>query len=336
MSLDIPTKTIVRVFAALFIVALVLVLKDILALFFLALVVASGLSPVIGWMERRGFPRILAVTMLFVGAALFIAGLFWLLIPPILEDISELSKNFPLYAELLRDSISRFGIAPEGAVGVGVSEVFREFANYFGKGVTAIPAIVFQFFGGIIALLSFVLVTFYLALERDGVERFLKAIAPGEEPYVVDLWRRAQRKIGYWARGQAVLMIVIGLVTYAGLSVLGVRYALLLAVLAGLLEVVQLVGPIVAGTVATIVAFSSSPLLAVGVVLLYVAIQQIESNILVPVVFKKALGLSPVVVIFALLAGAKLGGVVGMIIAVPLVAILSELLSDFSKGKIKL
>jgi len=74
----------------------------------------------------------------------------------------------------------------------------------------------------------------------------------------------------------------------------------------------------------------------VGVVLLYVAIQQIESNILVPVVFKKALGLSPVVVIFALLAGAKLGGVVGMIIAVPLVAILSELLSDFSKGKIKL
>ena len=252
MALDIPAKTIVRILLALFAVVLLVLLKDILALFFLALIVASGISPIIGWLERRGFPRILAVTFLFVGAAMFFAGLLWLIVPPILSDAKDLAANFPLYADLLRDSFERFGVSPEGAISVGAEQVLREFTGFLGKGVSVIPAIVFQFFGGIIALLSFVLVTFYLALERDGVERFLKAIAPGEEPYVVDLWRRAQRKIGYWARGQAVLMVVIGLVTYAGLSVLGVRYALLLAVLAGLLEVVQLVGPIVAGDVKVI------------------------------------------------------------------------------------
>jgi predicted PurR-regulated permease PerM len=150
------------------------------------------------------------------------------------------------------------------------------------------------------------------------------------------LWHRAERKIGYWLRGQVILSLFIGIVTWVGLSLLGVRYALLLALIFAMLEIVQVAGPIAAGLAAVTVALVQAPLLAGLVAVFFFIVQQIEGNIIVPILFRRMLGLHPVVVIFALFVGGRLGGVIGLIVAVPIAAVITEFLNDWSKGKVKL
>lgn len=337
MTLDITTRSILRVFAVLLIILFVFTIRDILVLFFLAIIAASGLDPVVTWLEKKYIPRLLGTVIIFLIFAFLLTVVLWVMLPPLFEDFEGLARSFPEYAKLIEEGGRKLGFGAESLVSRGLEEALGEITKSVGKGVTTLPSVLSSFFGGFVSFVSFLLVTFYLTLERDGVERLLKLLSPkNAEFYVLNLWERSQKKIGQWARGQVMLMVVIALITYAGLALLDVRYALLLALLAGALEVVPVVGPIVAGTAAVLVAVTVSPVLALITAVFYVVVQQAESNILVPLVFRKTLGLHPIVVILALLVGAKFGGILGMVLAVPFAAILTEVFADYSQGKVKL
>ncbi len=142
--------------------------------------------------------------------------------------------------------------------------------------------------------------------------------------------------MGAWVRGELILMFVVGLMTYIGLSLLRVEYALPLAIIAGLLEAVPVVGPIISSVPAILVALVTNPISAIGVVLLYIVIQQLENNILVPEIMEAAVGVSPLLVILALLIGASLFGIAGAILAVPTVAIAQVIVSDMVDHRDKL
>jgi predicted PurR-regulated permease PerM len=140
------------------------------------------------------------------------------------------------------------------------------------------------------------------------------------------LLRRIERRLGVWVRGEFVLMSAVGLCSFIGLTILHVDFALPLAIVAGLLELVPMLGPIIASITATLVALSVSPLLALSVVALYIIIQQLENNILVPYIMKKSVGLAPIVTILALMIGARLAGIIGAILAVPIALTMHEVL----------
>lgn len=335
--IDIPTRTILRLLAVfLGVVALYLIL-DLVVLLLLSIVLASGIAPIVSWFERRGVPRLLGLlTVVIVGLAT-VSLLLFFVIPPFLKDLTEFAESFPVYTQLLLKELRPIGIAPDSAIGQGLTQVLHELTIYLGRGVASLPALALQLFGGVVATASVLLVTFYLALERDGVEKFLRLFAPKtEESYVIDLWRRAQKQIGAWAQGQLLLMALIGVVSYVGLSFLGVEYALLLAILAALFEIVPIVGPIVAGGAAVAVSIFQSAELALFVLLFYTAVQQLEGHVIVPLLYRRILRLHPVIVIFALLVGARLAGVIGILLAVPLAAVFTEFLQDYSKGKVRL
>jgi predicted PurR-regulated permease PerM len=153
------------------------------------------------------------------------------------------------------------------------------------------------------------------------------------QPYIMQLINRMQKKIGMWLRGQLILSLIIFALTYIGLLILGVKYALVLALIAGLTEFIPYLGPLLAAIPAVFLAFTQSPMLAVFVAVLYYVIQLTENNILVPKIMQKAVGLNPIVSIAVLLIGFQLAGVVGAILSIPVATAASVFFKDVLDGK---
>jgi predicted PurR-regulated permease PerM len=177
--------------------------------------------------------------------------------------------------------------------------------------------------------------SFYFAVQETGIDDFLRLVTPVEhEQYVVSLWRRSQDKIGKWMQGQLLLGLIVGVLLYLGLVILGVPYALLLAVLAAIFELIPVFGQILAALPAIAVAFGDGGVTAALLVLgLYLIVQQFESNLIYPLVVKKIVGVPPLLVILALLIGAKLAGFLGILLSVPIAAALQEFINDIQKKK---
>ncbi|MFN7088737.1 MAG: AI-2E family transporter, partial [Candidatus Paceibacteria bacterium] len=191
-------------------------------------------------------------------------------------------------------------------------------------------------FGGIVSFLSIVVISFYLSVMRGGIDSFLRSVVPDRyENYVLNLWHRSERKLGWWLQAQLLLSLVIGLLTFIGLSFLNIKFALLLAVIAMILELVPTVGPVLSAIPAVALGFSQSSATGLGVLLLYIFIQQFENHILTPMVMGRTLGINPVVVVIALLVGFNLAGVLGMILAVPVATIIVEWFNDIAEKKEK-
>jgi predicted PurR-regulated permease PerM len=173
-----------------------------------------------------------------------------------------------------------------------------------------------------------------MSVQEKGIKKFIASLAPVEHSgYVSDLVDRIQFKMGRWLQGQMFLMLVIFALDYLGLLLIGAPYALVLALIAGILEIIPYIGPVVSAVIAVAVSFLHGPVTGLLVLALFVIVQQLEGYLLTPLVMKKAVGLNPVVVILALMIGAKLGGVLGIIVAVPIATALGEIVNDLTVRK---
>jgi len=171
--------------------------------------------------------------------------------------------------------------------------------------------------------------SFYFIVEEGSFKKFIRSIVPfRHRPYVEDLVGRMQLQVGKWLRGQLLLGLIVGVVIYVGLSLMGVKYALVLALVAGILEVVPYIGPVISAIPAVLIASAQSPLLALLVVILYFLVQQLENHLLVPKIMQKVVGLNPLVIILVILVAVKLAGVLGAIVAVPAATLISVFLKD--------
>jgi predicted PurR-regulated permease PerM len=185
--------------------------------------------------------------------------------------------------------------------------------------------------GGFVTFIAAIVLFIYLLIDEKALKYFVLSFFPDDHrENMADIFRKVASKVGDWFRGQLLLAFIVGVVSLIGLLIIGVPYALTLAVISGVLDIVPTLGPVIAGVLAAAIALTDSPIKALIVVIFYVIIQQLESNILVPKVMQKAVGLSPVIIIIAILIGARLLGIVGAIIAVPLAASLIVVLSEWS------
>ena len=189
--------------------------------------------------------------------------------------------------------------------------------------------------GGLINLVLTFVLAVYLALEEHGVQKFLRLVVPlNKEDYITDLWERSQKKIGLWMQGQLLLSLIVSVLVYIPMLVLGIPYATLLAILAFVGELIPMVGLTLATIPALFLAWTHGGTTLLGVVaLIYFIIGQLENHVLVPKVMNKLVGVPSVVVIIAFIIGAKLAGIWGVLLAVPVAAILMELADDIRKRK---
>lgn len=328
MTIDISWRTLWRVLFFLALAALIFSGLRVLLALFLAVVVSSGLEFVVNFLEKRGLPRTLGVILVFLAAAILFIVIFSVVLPLLVVDINS---SLTTIHNLARDSALRPFIDWEtaetvNAWAVRITEGFFKNSSPFGA--------VSNLFGGLALLASIIISSFYLSLSRDGVERFIRAVFPADsEEAALRIYERSRKRIGLWFRSQVVLSLTVGFMVFAALFFLGVKYAVLWAILAAIFEIVPFVGPILAGSAAVLSAFLSSPLVAFYTLLAFVAIQQIENHILVPLVVGRTVGLHPVIVIAALLVGAEIGGFLGILVAVPAAVVLQEAVESWAGKK---
>lgn len=317
------------------------ILRDIFLILLTSIIIASAIEPAAAWAKRKGVPRIPSVIFIYLLTAIMLAGLFYFLFLPLLGEVSNFITSFPDYAASFAnsgglggffDSSGIFGGGGEAPI-VDIVGQINNLLISFSQGVFSSVSMAF---GGVLSLALIIVLSFYLAVQEDGVGKFLRVVTPlKSEEYVINLWKRSQTKIGLWMQGQMLLAAIVMVLVYLGLVLIGVEHALLLAVAAGVFEIIPIFGPILAAIPAVLVAFAADGMgTALMVVGLFLVIQQFENQLIYPLVVKKVVGVPPMVSILALLVGAKLAGFLGILIAVPMAAILMELLDDMEKEKV--
>lgn len=302
---------------------------DVLIALFLAVVVSSALDPIVSWLENKKIPRILGTLAIYIIVVFMLAFIIYAIIPIALSEFTSLLNS-------LNDKISRpdLEFINISQLVTAINEGLGRVTNVLISGSQSFLDILSKFFGGIMLTTSVFVLSFYLTVGKDGVERFLLTILPpAYEARAIELYTKVRRKIGRWLRGQLLLSLVIGIAVFFGLWLLGVKYSLILGLLAGVFELVPYVGPIFSGSVAVLVAATNSLTLGLYTLLLFVLIQQIENNVLVPAVMSLTTSLNPVVILISLLVGAKLFGFIGLILAVPAAVLLQEIIEDWSEAK---
>lgn len=313
----------------------VYLLRDIIFSLFFAVIVASAIEPSITWLKQKGLSRILSVILIYLAISALIASLVYLIVPLLLDELRSAAATLGAVQDKFFEGI---GTIAGVNLGLFIAEnarlLLRVPSEYIGQVSGGVINVISQGVGGLFTSALVVIFSFYLAAQEKGIENFLRMVTPlAHEPYLLDLWSRSQRKLGRWLRAQLLLGAIVGVFIFIGLTLLGIKQAFLFAALAAMFEIIPVVGPILAGVPAVATAFLISPILGLSTVALYVIVQQAESHIIVPVVMRRAVGLSPLVVVIALLVGAKLGGIFGILIAVPITTVLAELLDDWDKKK---
>jgi len=310
-------------------------ISDVAVIFLLSLIIASTVRVWVKSLTRFKIPKIIAILLIYAISFSLIILFLTIIIGPLTHEISNLSDKIPGYYGNINDVISQY-VDTDGLekLSPGLDNLLTTPPERFKTLGTDIFGLLVGLFGGIISFFSVIIISFYLAFEETGIEKILRILIPLKyENYVLDLWFKTELKFSHWLSSQLILGLIIGISIYIGLALIDVPYALLLGILAGLLEIVPFVGPIISSIIGILIAFSVSIKIGSIATIFYVIVNQIENNIIVPLLMKKVTGLNPVVIIIALMIGFKLSGIMGMIIAVPLTTVLGELIKDLAEKK---
>ncbi|MBI2404667.1 AI-2E family transporter [Candidatus Gottesmanbacteria bacterium] len=294
-------------------------IRDILYLLFISFLVMTALRPLVEWLARFKIPRIIAIFIIYLLVFGFLGFSVASTIPLLVMQVTKFVAALPSF-------VSR--VMPYWDI--DVRALTQQIAP-IGENIVRVTVGVFS---NIVTTLTVLVFTFYFLLERRNIRKLLLDTL-GEErgKNLLSLLTDIEERLGAWVRGQLFLMVTIGVLTYIGLTLLHVEYALPLAVVAGILEIVPMIGPIISAVPAVFVAFTASPFLALSVAALYFIIQQVENHAIVPFVMRRSVGLSPLITIVALMIGAKLAGVVGAVLAVPVVLVAQVMTNELLTKK---
>jgi len=289
--------------------------REIVVIVFLAVILMSALHPGVRWLEKRlRFPKILAILLLYLTIIVVIAISMIAIVPPLVAEVPTLLHSLPL--SQLPNQLNAFQFTvPQ------LSEIFNQVRVSF----DAVYGILSSTFGGIIAFLTIMVMTLYMLLDREHLHKKMLWFSKDEKhvEYVKEFIDKVEVQLGGWVRSQLFLMLTIGVMSYVGLALLSIPYALPLALSAGLLEILPSIGPAIAALPAILIAYTTSGPAAAGfVTLFYILIHQLENHIIVPNLMRHSLNVSPLITIVTILTGIKVGGLMGAFLSVPFYIVL--------------
>jgi predicted PurR-regulated permease PerM len=314
-KVEISHRTIIfTVFFLLFLWVLIQIRQIILAIF-VSLILMSALNPAVDRLEKLKIPRALAILLIYIVFLGSIGIILTGIIPPLVEQTSALTSQMPEF-------LDQVGLAAidQAVIASQISQLGSIPANLFKLSVTI--------FSNFLAVLLIVIIAFYLLLERKNLDRYLLVLFGKDEGRAAKLVDKIEERLGGWVRAQITLMFFIGLASYVGLRLLGIEFALPLALLAGILEIVPNIGPIFSSLPAILAGLVVSPVLALAVAALYFLIQQFENAVVVPKVMERVAGVNPLVTIISLTVGFKLAGIAGAVLSVPIVLVAQVIVAE--------
>jgi predicted PurR-regulated permease PerM len=303
-----------------------------LLLVYMSVLVAVGLAPLAGAIERARFggarrlPRWAAILIIYLCFIGVLVGLGLLVIPPLVAQARDMYSELPDMLHRGQQWLIDRGIMSRE---LSFSEAVERAPGSGSDAVGTVIGAIWGFVGGIFGLVTILILAFYLMLDADRFMRtFVRLFPRGERRRVEDACRRISTKVSAWLGGQLLLAGIIGGTAALGLFLMGVPYFYVLALIAGIGEMIPIVGPVISAIPAVAVAATVSPTLALGVAIFFFGQQQFENHILVPKVMERQVGVSAAAVIVALLIGGTLLGIVGAILAVPSVAIIQVIFEE--------
>ncbi len=333
---EISTSTIFKFLLLVVLFWLLYELRNVIAIILTSVVIASAIEPAAHWFSRYKIPRVLGVLLIYLVAFSALGLVFYLVLPPLFSEIADFVLDLPRYIQTSFEPKSILSFFPQ--LPTGFSDILRDFIvnleSSLGAAAGGFLKTTAAFFGGALSLILIIVISFYLSVQEHGIENFLKIVTPREyEGYILDLWARSRRKIGLWLQGQFLLGILVGILVFLGLTILGVKYALLLAILTAIFEVIPVFGPVMAAIPAVGIAFLQKPVLGLSVLILYFIVQQFENHLIYPLVVRKTIGVPPLLVVLALVVGGTLGGFFGLLLSVPIAAVMVEVINDIARKK---
>lgn len=329
--LDISWKTLLKVFVLIVCIYIIYQIKDVLVWFIFAIIISILAEPSIKFLNKLKIPRALSVVLVYLSILGFIVLIVFLTAPSFIHEVQQFSNLLPQYFTQISPYLEGIGIQAiediEGFISFTKTNLEKATAN--------IINILSSVFGGLFASIFILAVAIFLSLEDKGIEKALVVFFPKKyDDYLLSLWKRVQKRVTGWFISRVISCIFVGLATYITLLVFNAPYALLFGLLAGVSNFIVTIGPAITGIFIFIVVATAAGLLkAFFVLLAFAIIHQIESGVLIPLLSKKFIGLSPVLVLVSLVVGGILWGFLGAILAVPLAAILVEFLGDFIKKR---
>jgi len=296
-------------------------IRSILLALFISTIAAFTLNPSIKKLEKLKMPRWLAILIIYITGLGIIVMAISGVIPPLIDQTTKLINSIPGF-------FSQFKL-----LGIDEKVIASQFSQF-----AAIPSNVIKFlfgvFSNIVAILGIAVITFYLLLERPNLGRYLDYLFGKEKgKQLEEVIDEIEVRLGGWIRGELLLMSFVGLLSYLGLRLIGISFALPLAILAFCLEIVPNIGPTVAAFPAILIGLTVSPVQALAAAGLAFLVQQIENSLLVPKIMKSTAGVNPLISILSLAIGFKLAGVGGAILAIPTYIVASVILHRISTSK---
>lgn len=310
------------------------IIRDVIALVFIAFVVASAVDPWVDALEQRRIPRIASIATFGILLLGLLSLAIVVIVPPLIGEVRQLATGLP---DALTD-VERFFLRSLGGTDALLPTLQKNLQSV-SQSLLQISSGVFGalsgVFGGVASTLTVLVISFYLTVEERGIRLLIRSVSPRKHhDSLVKLVDTIQYRTGRWLRGQLLLSLLVGLVAYVGLTLLGVPYPLMLSLLVAFLRIIPYIGPILSVVPAVLLALTVSPLLSLGVAVFFLVYNQLIDAFVVPNIMRQTIDLHPVLILILLLIGARLGGIVGIILAVPLGMIASIVLQErFAKQR---
>lgn len=321
-KIEISLRTIVFAFLIYIGFQLVAQITDIILIVFMGLLIMAILNPLVTNLARYRFPRPLSVLLVYILVIGALTTSFSLLVPPLVSQTTTFVNHFPDYVENV------------GLPNIYSAQIGDQLLSQLGAIPGRAAQITLSLFSNILEIVTILVFAFYLLMMREHLNEHLAPFFDDrkkkEIARVIDI---LEHRLGGWARGQLLLMVAVGSVTYVGLRILDIPYALPLAIFAGFFELVPYIGPFIAAVPAVIIGFSISPFLGFAAASLAFLIQQLENYVFVPKIMQRSAGVNPIVTLIALAIGFQLAGITGLLISVPCAITLEVLAKEYYFSK---
>jgi predicted PurR-regulated permease PerM len=320
------------------VLALAWAASTVLLLVFIAIILASGPQPIVAWLRAhvpigRGAAIILVYGIFF----LVVIGMALIIVPAAIGQLGRALEALPPFFERAREWAATLRpVALSSSVTAVIDAAARTFRppDLVSDGEAVVEAGI-GVAGGIMAILTLLTVVYFWLTEHARLQRYVLAFIPQHRrSRARDVWNQAETRLGMWVRGQLILMAALGIGTGVAYTLLGVPSAILLGLISALAQGIPIIGPLLGAIPAVVVAASVSPELTLQVAGIYIVLQFIEGNALVPIVMRNTVGISPFLVVFSILAGAAAGGLIGALLAVPIAATAEILLEGLQAREV--
>ena len=328
--LDISWKTIFKVSIVIICFYLLYSIRDIFVWFIFALTISVLFNPAVDFLQKRRVPRFLGITFVYFGVFGLFSFLIYLTVPLVNSEMSQFLASFPQYFEKISPPLKGLGLQAFE----NINSFMQGLGNILERMADNIFNVLFIIFGGFFSFLFVISTAFFISLEEKAIERTLTLLFPKKyEAYVLNLWNRCEREIAGWFGARILACLFVGVASYVSLLIFNVKYPAFLGLFAGVFNFIPYIGPLVTGLLFFVIIFPAEPLKGIFVIVVFIIIQQIENNVLSPILMKKIIGVPSALVLISLVIGAKLWGILGALLAIPLFGISFEFLKEFLQKK---